>query len=507
MRVSSAAVHPRVTPPLMAVLSPPVAVAPARTLGARLRAEANDLKRTAAAVAADLGWEPAAVARVFAGEGSDAEAEALALAFCAAYPVARRDVLLDPDDSDDGVVVMTAEVSAATARVFDRRTAAGDPAPYYEYRDTAMFGGAPFRPEWIRPLRILPHPDPDAPDVAFNKGHLLHQFTYFIGEVTLYWDIDGVRHARALNTGDSCYITPFVPHSFASRNSDAPGLIIAVTYGAALKGALVDLTATTPGALARAAGSLDTPDAALATRLARAMAAEMLTPEALVRRAAAILLAPSAVGDRDGRAHEAWVAAAGEASLRRVIGGTQRHTWPELEALARALHVPVGTLLPVAHPSAEAVVIREARAAACTPMPDGEGEVRELVRTARQPQLKAFCVCPRTPPDPSALEAHALHEYVYNAGTVPATLCWRGRERDVRRCRLEPGASAYVRPLVARGYGVAEAPAAPSAAVADGRAELLVVRVPGLLTEAALDEYAMAGPSRERALHETGQWF
>jgi hypothetical protein len=38
-------------------------------------------------------------------------------------------------------------------------------------------------------------------------------------------------------------------------------------------------------------------------------------------------------------------------------------------------------------------------------------------------------------------------------------------------------------------------------------ASLLVVRVPGLVTQDALDEYAAAGPARARALHETDRWF
>ena len=34
-----------------------------------------------------------------------------------------------------------------------------------------------------------------------------------------------------MNTGDSNYITPFYPHSFASRDKDKDTIIIAVTFG------------------------------------------------------------------------------------------------------------------------------------------------------------------------------------------------------------------------------------------------------------------------------------
>ena len=38
-----------------------------------------------------------------------------------------------------------------------------------------------------------------------------------------------------MNTGDSNYIPPFIPHSFASRNKNKLGLIIAVTFADILR--------------------------------------------------------------------------------------------------------------------------------------------------------------------------------------------------------------------------------------------------------------------------------
>src|SRR3954466_1084608 len=89
-----------------------------RAWGARLRAEANDLKRTAEAVAHETGWSVRLVQRVFDGDAERTETEALARAFCDRYPVSWRDVAVDADDSEDGVVVVTAADSAATERVF-----------------------------------------------------------------------------------------------------------------------------------------------------------------------------------------------------------------------------------------------------------------------------------------------------------------------------------------------------------------------------------------------------
>ena len=40
-----------------------------------------------------------------------------------------------------------------------------------------------------------------------------------------------------MNTGDSMYITPFIPHTFATRGDGNPnGLILALTYGGKLTG-------------------------------------------------------------------------------------------------------------------------------------------------------------------------------------------------------------------------------------------------------------------------------
>ena len=66
--------------------------------------------------------------------------------------------------------------------------------------------------------------------MCYNKGHILHQFTFFIGDVNFYWKDSLGFQCKQMKTGDSNYIPPFVPHSFTSRNIKKPGLIIAVTF-------------------------------------------------------------------------------------------------------------------------------------------------------------------------------------------------------------------------------------------------------------------------------------
>ena len=66
----------------------------------------------------------------------------------------------------------------------------------------------------------------------------MHQFTYFIGEVNFYYlDDEGRKKVAIMKTGDSMYITPFVPHTFTTRNNaQKNGLILALTYGEKLTG-------------------------------------------------------------------------------------------------------------------------------------------------------------------------------------------------------------------------------------------------------------------------------
>lgn len=81
----------------------------------------------------------------------------------------------------------------------------------------------PFRPEWIKELRHVEDNDPHNPDVQFNNGHLMMQTTLFVGPVNFYYEgSDGTKRTAEMNTGDSNFISSFVPHSFASRDPVSP---------------------------------------------------------------------------------------------------------------------------------------------------------------------------------------------------------------------------------------------------------------------------------------------
>ena len=132
---------------------------------------------------------------------------------------------------------MSAKESAISSRTFNRKNKNEIRTPYYEYRDTVMSSVAPFRPEWIMELCQVDDNNSENTDAKWNNGHFMHQFTYFIGDVNFYYlDEDNKKQVSIMKTGDSMYISPFVPHTFTSRNKQSNGLILALTYGDKLAG-------------------------------------------------------------------------------------------------------------------------------------------------------------------------------------------------------------------------------------------------------------------------------
>ena len=131
------------------------------------------------------------------------------------------------DDAHNGFKKMSKNESEKTKRIMTR-----DGKPYYLYKDTAYSRLSPFKPEWIEELLVVNDNDPENKQVIFNNGHFLHQFTYFIGNVNFYYILNGIKKVAIMNTGDSMYISPYVPHSFATRKNitKTNGVILALTY-------------------------------------------------------------------------------------------------------------------------------------------------------------------------------------------------------------------------------------------------------------------------------------
>ena len=446
-----------------------------RALGARILSEANDLKRTTEALASDLNFPLDRIKAVIAGEADRESAHEVIQALVRAYPISLADLWVDEDDTDQGVRIVKAAESAASTRTFERRNREGIQAPYYEYRDTAMSRTAPFKPEWIRELRVVDDSDPENPDVAYNNGHLMHQATFFVGPVNFYWEINERRYCAELNTGDSNYITPFVPHSFAVRNSDEIGYIIAVTYGGEVRRAMSDLGRLGAAAAEELAADPRRPDEAFVRLLGRQAAAESMVEGQLIDRLIA--------------------AGFDETRARRLVsaGGA---TPDEIAAIAGALNVRPADLMVSPLDGGEEVVVKRGGRGAGRSYPSDEApayELFELARTQHQPDLKGF--------DVSVVGGlggdmrHSLHEYVYNYGETPVDLVWgAGREAS-----LAPGDSGYVRPMVTHRYLRPEG---------TGEGRLVMIRIPGALTGAVVKEFSTFVPlARSRVIQETKRWF
>ena len=69
----------------------------------------------------------------------------------------------------------------------------------------------------------------------FNEGHFLHQLNLFVGPVNYYYELNGEKFCVEMNTGDTSYISPFVRHSFTTRDKSKLAYIVAVTNGGRVK--------------------------------------------------------------------------------------------------------------------------------------------------------------------------------------------------------------------------------------------------------------------------------
>jgi len=451
-------------------------VAHRRQLGARLFAEANNLKRTAEALAAELGMNPETIRGVFAGEEDLRVARQLLDAMMEAYPISLSDVWVDGPDTHGGVVVMRAADSSRSSRVFVRKSRAGVSKPYMEYKDTAMSRLAPFRPETVRPLHVVEDDDPDNITLAYNNGHLLHQLTFFVGDVNAYWITSGRRSSVRLVTGDSTYMAPYVAHSFASRNSEALGLTIAVTYHGELQPALPALGRIEPSVALDLCGDLRNPASAFRAILMRYASAESVSADSL----SDMLTVPGIMSAR---------------RAAQIVRGDEVPSADEVRHIADVIGVrPTELLICPLEPSEE-VVVRRAAETKERPFPDSShvaALLRPLARTRHQPGLRGFAMKVIGDADTASRFRHHLHEYAYNYGDRPVRLVWQGGRDTI----MEPGDSAYIEPTISHGFGFCGRPA-----------DLLIIRVPGTLTDAAFRELSGYGSDRERAVVEFRQWF
>ena len=441
--------------------------------GENFRAILNDLKRRPEDAAAELGVPVPEIEEIIGG--TRPLPPALVERATAAWPVSPRDFYLLNDDAPTGVRIHRAADSERSSRVMSR---AGN--DYYEYRDTAMSSLSQFRPEWIKELCIVDDNDPDNPAIQWNNGHFLHQFTYFVGPVNFYYrGADGSKQVAVMETGDSMYISPFVPHSFASRRNDHGelGVILALTYGDKLGGEtrqeISALGAELASGLALDFGDRDRAFGSLLRFQRQGLS---LTAGELARRAGL-----------DASRVEA------------LESGSAEPSDEELRSLASALRVYVRDLM-VPDGFEDPVLVQKYADGERWRYPDGGDaayEIVELTPVRSMPFSKGLEINVLSDEAPAADLQAGLHQYVYNVGATPVTLAWQ-LDGELRQETLHPGDSAYLKPALPHGYR-------------GGGGQLLVLRIGGRVTgdgQMELSRILSHGPENlARVVGDSKQWY
>ncbi len=427
----------------------------------------NDLKRRPEDAARELGISEEKIRDIISGKkevSPDIVTRASKI-----WLVNARDFYIIHDDCPEGVKIMSSEDSEKSGRIMER---AG--SPYYEYRDTALSRTAPFRPEWIMELCYVEDNDPSNPRAQWNNGHFMHQFTYFIGEVNFYYkDAQGEKQVAIMNTGDSMYITPFVPHTFTTRQgAKENGLILALTYGNKLTGDVQqELSSLSTNLGSEFALDFSTKESAFGAILKFNREISNLSLEELSKRT-----------DIE------------KAKIEELEYGKKIPSDSELKMIAEALSVNMRDLLPN-DKIEDKVIVKYHKNCKKWNYPESTQiyEFKELASSTTIPFSKAFEVAVKKS-DNSDMDLRAgLHQYVYNVGETNVSINWILNKDNYQEV-LHPGDSAYVKPFVSHNFR--------------GEGKLLILRVGGKIVGDSQRELSNLGKdSVKRAISETVQWF
>ena len=385
------------------------------------------------------------------------------------WPVNERDFHIISDDCPNGVLIMTSDESSKSSRIMER---AGK--PYYEYRDTAMSKTAPFRPEWILELCKVKDNDPNNLNAQWNKGHFMHQFTYFIGQVNFYFKgSDGQKHIAIMNTGDSMYITPFTPHTFTTREgSQENGLILALTYGSKLTGDIQqELSTLSVDSGINYALDFTTKENASSSLLNYYFKMSNLSMDEFETRTDL----PKNI-------------------LTNYLTNNQIPSSNDLKKIAKALQVNCRDLLPndLIEPK---VIIKTHDKCKHWIYPENSTNYKffELASTTTLPHSKAFEIIVNELNDENLDLNVGLHQYVYNVGNSTLLINWEYNGK-LNQKSLNPGDSAYVKPFVAHNFR--------------GEGKVLILRIGGKVVGDSQRELSFVGKENvKRSISETMQWF
>ena len=384
------------------------------------------------------------------------------------WPVNARDFYIIHDDCPQGIKIMSSDESKQSSRIMKRAGRA-----YYEYRDTAMSKTAPFRPEWIMELCSVDDDDPKNKLIQWNNGHFLHQFTYFIGEVNFYYiDSDGGKKVALMNTGDSMYITPFVPHSFTSRNSaKQPGLILALTYGNKITGDTQQELSTLSNLGQEFALDFSTIEKATSVLIKYFREISSLSLDEISKRT--------------------------DIPADKIIEFESGKTMPsniDLQNIAKALTANLRDLLPNDKSENKVIVKHHDEGKKWFyPSQTSTYEFVELANTTTLPSSKSFEIKINNT-DKNELDLKVgLHQYAYNISNNTITINWALDGQSFSE-KIHPNDSLYIKPFIEHNFR--------------GEGKLLVLRIGGKIVGDSQRELSFVGKENtKRAISETMQWF
>lgn len=447
-----------------------------KAVGARILSEANDLKRTVDSMAIELSIDKSLLTLVVQGQASQEETFAIIDKMEQFYPIDSSDLKLVNDNSKHGVVHHTSDQSQASARVFNRLNSKGEKTPYYEYRDTAMSRLSPFKPEWIKELRLVTNNDPYNADVAYNNGHFMHQMTFFVGPINFYYELNGRKYCEEMNTGDANYITPYIPHSFTTRDPNKEAYIVAITFGGNVRRAQKELYALGASSTNRYCLNIRNPKIAQQQLIKQHMLNENITIDMLKKLI-----------------EEQGLPLYTEA----IFNDSHFIEQPQLLAIASILNVDVSELSLPQYQGDEEVVISKLDKQQSNFYPsDSEQSYLQtpLARATKMPHFKAFRLAVlQSKLIPTSLMESSYYSYVYNYGESIVRVTWIDDDTEYT-VELKPLDSMTFKPFIKHGF--------TSTAVG----KLCIARVNSsinLCTQKELSFFA----SPERVAQESQCWF
>ena len=379
------------------------------------------------------------------------------------YPIPFSDLNRDEEDSKNGIKIDS--VCQDDGLVVKRNN-----SDYYRYRDLTMSKFAPFRPEYIEMLQSVETDNPLDPDVVYNRGHFLSQVTMFFGPVNFYYEINGKKMVQEMNTGDTNFISPFVPHSFTKRDKTKEAFIVAVTFGGRAKRALIDLERI-PVNLNTLVKSKKDPVSFRKSRIERYLQNEMITEDEFVKSCIA----------NDISVTRAF----------KILNGGQP-TNKEVNKISQIVKTNADALKLIPFNTQNIVCVQKYSPSDYRNWGKNM-RIVPLSRNEHHDNVKTFMILLDGSSHSHNIQAN-LHTFLYNSGEggeITVTNLNEGEEFI-----LKPRQSAYISPMISFKFSNNQ----------KKEQSVFMVRVPSSVDEECIDELGTFH-SIDRIRNENGEWF